>query len=141
MITVYTDGGSRGNPGIAATGIVIKKGVETIEESGQYLGVTTNNTAEYEAVIRALEWLTSHKEVALSDSAPLLFKLDSQLVVEQLSGRYKIKQPHILVLVKKVHMLISELGIPAQFSHIPRAENARADMLLNKALDEWQKRA
>ncbi|HKY74008.1 MAG TPA: ribonuclease HI family protein [Patescibacteria group bacterium] len=141
MITVYTDGGSRGNPGIAATGIVIKKGLETIEESGAYLGVTTNNTAEYEALIRALTWLTIHKDVALSEESPLLFKLDSQLVVEQLNGRYKIKQPHILVLVKKVHTLISSLGIPAQFLHIPRAENARADMLVNKALDEWQKRA
>ena len=135
---IHTDGGSRGNPGHAATGVVVldDAGKDVIYESGVYLGIATNNTAEYEAVARALEWVLAEKK---NDHLPtpqtLSFKLDSQLVVEQLSGRYKIKQAHILTYVKKIHALLREIGFPATFTYVPRAQNAAADALVNQALD------
>ena len=133
---IYTDGGSRGNPGHAATGIVVLNGNKLIYESGQYLGIATNNTAEYEAVSRALTWLLQEKgNNHFSTPQHIVFKLDSQLVVEQLSGRYTIKKPHILLYVKKIKSLISSLGFSVEFQHIPRAENAEADALVNQALD------
>ena len=136
MIIVHTDGGSRGNPGNAATGVVIEHGTTPLFESGEYLGITTNNVAEYTAVIRALNWLISQKSSTLHMAGELIqFKLDSQLVVEQLNGRYAVKQPNMLELVRQVRQKLSLLGIPAQFTYIPRKENARADALVNKALD------
>ncbi len=135
---IHTDGGSRGNPGHAATGVVVLgDDGKLIYESGQYLGIGTNNTAEYEAVSRALNWLLQKKvDGHFSTPQHIVFKLDSQLVVEQLNGRYAVKQPHILLYVKKIRSLISSLGFPVEFRHIPRAENAAADALVNKALDE-----
>lgn len=136
MIIVHTDGGSRGNPGNAATGVVIQHNTTPLFESGEYLGVTTNNVAEYTAVLRALDWLVLNKETlphAAGES--IQFKLDSQLVVEQLHGRYAIKQPHILELVRRVRQRLSALGIPVLFTYVPRKENARADFLVNQALD------
>lgn len=136
MIVVYTDGGSRGNPGNAATGVVIQVNNVPLFESGEYLGVTTNNVAEYTAVIRALDWLIENKgTLPHSSGESIQFKLDSQLVVEQLSGRYAVKQPHILELVRKVQQRLVSLEIPAKFQYIPRKENARADALVNQALD------
>lgn len=134
---IYTDGGSRGNPGHAATGIVVFHDNKRIYESGQYLGIATNNTAEYEAVSRALTWLLQEKaDGHFSTPQHIVFKLDSQLVVEQLNGRYTVKQPHILLYVKKIKSLISSLGFPVEFQHIPRVENAKADALVNMALDK-----
>ncbi len=136
MIIVHTDGGSRGNPGQAATGVVVENNNTPLFESGEYLGVTTNNVAEYTAVIRALDWLISQKNTLPHTAGePIQFKLDSQLVVEQLCGRYAVKQPHILDLVRRVHQKLSTLGIPAQFTYVPRKNNARADALVNQALD------
>lgn len=136
MIVVYTDGGSRGNPGNAATGVVIQVDNVPLFESGEYLGVTTNNVAEYTAVIRALDWLVENKTTLLySSGESIRFRLDSQLVVEQLSGRYAVKQPHILELVRRVQQRLISLEISAQFQYIPRKENARADSLVNQALD------
>lgn len=134
---IYTDGGSRGNPGHAATGIVVFNDNKLIYESGQYLGIATNNTAEYEAVSRALLWLLQEKaNNHFSTPQHIVFKLDSQLVVEQLNGRYTIKRPHILLYVKKIKSLISSLGFPVEFQHIRRTENAAADALVNMALDK-----
>lgn len=134
---IYTDGGSRGNPGHAATGIVVLNNNKVIYESGQYLGIATNNTAEYEAVSRALSWLLQEKaNNHFSTPQHIVFKLDSQLVVEQLNGRYTIKRPHILLYVKKIKSLISSLGFSVEFQHIRRTENAAADALVNMALDK-----
>ena len=98
---IHTDGGSRENPGQAATGIVVlNDDGKLVYESGQYLGIATNNTAEYEAVSRALDWLLQEKKTGhFSTPQHIVFKLDSQLVVEQLNGRYAVKQPHILLYV------------------------------------------
>ena len=131
QLTIFTDGGARGNPGPAAAGIVIKEGEHTILSFGVYLGSKqTNNFAEYTAVILALEALKREgyagREVA--------FKMDSKLVVEQVSGRWKIKEPSIRPLVAKIRALLADFP-QHSFTHIPREENSEADAEVNAALD------
>ncbi len=129
-LTIYTDGGARGNPGPAAVGVVIYRGSEKIAEAGQYLGPQTNNWAEYEGVIFALGKLFEIVE----RGADVDFKLDSLLVVEQLRGNWKIKEPALKQQVLKVQSLLKEFGT-VTFSHIPREENKEADKLVNETLD------
>jgi ribonuclease HI len=130
-VVIYTDGGARGNPGPAAAGVVILNGAEKIEVM-QYLGdKQTNNWAEYEAVIIALGKML---EMELRDS-DIEFKLDSLLVVEQLNGKWKIKEPELKKQAAKVKSLLKDFGT-VRFTHIPREENAEADRLVNEALDE-----
>jgi ribonuclease HI len=130
-LVIYTDGGARGNPGPAAAGVVIKENGNTLLEFGQYLGPKeTNNYAEYQAVILALEAL---KREGCAGRA-LDFKMDSKLVVEQVQGNWKIKEPSLKPLVAKIHDLLKDFP-QHSFAHIPRAENAEADALVNDALD------
>jgi ribonuclease HI len=129
-LTIYTDGGARGNPGPAAAGVVIYRGSEKIAEAGQYLGPQTNNWAEYEAVIYALGKVY---ELGLSREA-IEFKLDSLLVVEQLRGNWKIKEPALKQQVLKVQSLMKDVGTVV-FAHIPREQNKEADRLVNETLD------
>jgi ribonuclease HI len=131
--SVYTDGGSRGNPGPAAIGIVIVKNGTTELELGKTIGVATNNTAEYTAVIEALTWISEHS--ATSSDAVINFYLDSTLVVNQINGLFKIKQPSMRDFVDKVHLLESEIPGQIRYSYIPRERNRKADLLVNQALD------
>lgn len=134
-LTIHTDGGSRGNPGPAATGIVIyDSNHQQIHSFGTFIGVATNNVAEYTAVIHALEWLIAHPSV-LSPSPNLLFKLDSKLVVEQISRRWKIKEPRLFELASSIWSLIQAHHLQASFIYIPRFQNAVADKQANIALD------
>lgn len=130
--TIYTDGGSRGNPGPAAIGIVIKDGVNEVWSTGEVIGKTTNNIAEYTAVLRALKHLQDSPPPNLTTAS---FFLDSLLVVEQLNGRYKIKNSGLLPFFTQIQTLRQSLGIPTFFSYVPRAKNAQADGLVNQALD------
>ena len=132
-LIINTDGGARGNPGPAAAGYVIKQNSETIAAFGDYLGTATNNEAEYQAVIKALEWLNAHTQ-----ESPLVleFRLDSKLVVNQLKGLFKIKQPHLLVLAQRVHVLIQNLKSTVSFTHVYREQNQQADALVNQTLDQ-----
>jgi ribonuclease HI len=126
---VHTDGAARGNPGPAAIGVVIEddKG-HTVYEASRALGVRTNNEAEYLALITALEYIKD----ARPDEAE--FRLDSELVVRQLSGQYKVKEPRLQSLHKQVIMLLN--AVPKyKFRHVRREENSRADGLANEALD------
>ncbi|HWO07471.1 MAG TPA: ribonuclease HI family protein [Candidatus Paceibacterota bacterium] len=130
-VIVYTDGGARGNPGPAGAGIVIIDGGKRIELK-QFLGKRqTNNWAEYEAVIIALGLLL---EIGLL-GRDVEFRLDSQLVVEQLKGNWKIKEPALKEQAAKVRGLLDEFGI-VTFTYVPREENKEADRLVNEALDE-----
>jgi probable phosphoglycerate mutase len=138
-ITIYTDGGSRGNPGEAAIGIVAKdtSGADLYTQARK-IGIATNNEAEYQAVLDALDWLAQPATQELLSSKNIKtveWKLDSKLVVEQLSRRWKIKEPRIQVLATNVLEKISSLPQTMTFYHIPRSENAHADALLNAALD------
>lgn len=130
-VTIYTDGGARGNPGPAAAGVVIIDG-DTRAEVKAYLGpLQTNNWAEYEAVVialgKALEMLLRDRDLA--------FHLDSQLVAEQLKGNWKIKEPGLKAQAAKVHSLLKNFG-SVTFTYVPREENKDADRLVNEALDE-----
>lgn|SRR3989344_2888256 len=130
MITVFCDGGSRGNPGKSAFGFVVKNNGQIIKEEAGYIGIATNNFAEYTALIRALEWLSYHKK-----GEQLQINMDSQLVVSQLNGLYKVKNATIRELLFKVKELEGSFA-KVIYRHIPREENAHADKLLNETLDK-----
>jgi ribonuclease HI len=130
-IIIYTDGGARGNPGPAGAGAVILKDEAVVAEVKKYLGpVQTNNWAEYEAVVLAL---TKAKELGLTGD--IEFRLDSKLVVEQLMGNWKIKEPTLKPQVAKVRELLKDFG-KVRFGYVPRAENKEADRLVNEAIDD-----
>lgn len=126
---VHTDGAARGNPGPAAIGIVIQDDSgHTVYESSRTLGVHTNNEAEYMALIAALQHLRSMHAKAAD------FRLDSELVVKQLRGEYRVKEPRLQALHGQAIMLLN--AVPDHsIRHVPRAQNARADELANEALD------
>ncbi|OGD65624.1 hypothetical protein A3F08_01110 [Candidatus Berkelbacteria bacterium RIFCSPHIGHO2_12_FULL_36_9] len=132
---VYSDGGSRGNPGPAAYGFVIynnKK--EKIAEGLKFLGTLTNNQAEYHGILAAL---SAVKQLMANSQQPIVeCFLDSQLIVEQMNGRYKIKNEGLKPLFWKIRELILELGGNVSFKHIPREENKEADKLANEAIDK-----
>ncbi len=134
---IHTDGGARGNPGEGAVGAVIKtENGQLLFEISQRLGKTTNNIAEYTAVIFALEKLKENISKLQFDSETIFqFFLDSKLVVNQLNGLYKVKENHLRELVIKVRGLEQEIGGKIYYSLIPREKNFEADRLVNKALD------
>ena len=128
-VIIYTDGAARGNPGPAAIGATLKdeKG-DLITQISRRIGITTNNQAEYQAIITALE-----KAISLGAKYVEL-NSDSELVVKQLNGRYKVKKAALRLLYQKVIQLIGSLE-DFQIAYIPRQQNAEADALANKALD------
>ncbi len=136
-IIINTDGGARGNPGPAAIGITAKTTTEEILfEISEYLGETTNNVAEYTAVVHALIHLKEHD----LHPAKITFVLDSELIVRQITGQYRVKEPHLQVLNQKVKELIQDLKsnhglISINFKNVLRVQNKRADQLVNQALD------
>lgn len=132
-VRVFTDGGARGNPGPAAVGVVILDEKDNmISKSGKFIGVTTNNVAEYSALIEALELL---KEI---DAYRIVFYTDSNLVYSQIKGLWKIKSPDLKVLNEQAKKMLYSLP-NYDFVHIPREKNKDADRLVNKALDERMK--
>jgi ribonuclease HI len=134
-LIINTDGGSRGNPGPASIGVLVKKDDQIIFQLAKTIGVATNNDAEYKAVASALEWLDQQQNL----SEEVEFLLDSKLVVEQLAKRWKIKEPRLLGLAQNCWKLISNLQSKHKtkifFTHVPREQNADADALVNYALD------
>lgn len=128
--TVEADGGSRGNPGIAGSGTVVIEDStgKILAEIGSYLGVATNNVAEYHGMLEGLKWI-----YRLDPTATVHVRMDSKLVVEQMSGRWKIKHPDMQALAAEARALT--LGKRVSFEWIPRAENARADAVANRAMD------
>lgn len=135
-IVVYTDGGSRGNPGKAAIGVVFcnEKG-QIIKKYGEYLGDNiTNNEAEYSAVIFALKKFKTIFGKPIAENSEVEFRADSELVVKQLNGEYKVENENI----QRFFMEIWNLKIDfksVKFKHIPREKNKDADFLVNEALD------
>ena len=133
-LKIFTDGGARGNPGPAGLGVVIvdAKNNQVIYDQAKYLGVATNNEAEYEAVILALKHLQTNLPL---NTEKLEFFLDSKLVVEQLNKNWKIKEPRMRVLAQKAWQLLESLALPHSITHIKRELNSAADALVNQALD------
>lgn len=128
-LVINADGGSRGNPGPSAYGYVIKsKEGDMLFEGGEYLGITTNNQAEYRAVLAALR-------KALEMGAEVLhFKLDSQLIVNQMSGVYRIKNAELKTIYDEIRILESKFK-SVTFTHVRREFNKEADAQVNRVLD------
>lgn len=135
-ITLYTDGGSRGNPGPAGVGIVIV-GVQgkILKEISKFLGKQTNNFAEYEAVAEGLQTLKKILGKRLKDFN-FEVKLDSQLVARQLSGEYQIKEGSLFPQFIKIHNMQVKDFPKIKFTYIPREKNKEADRLANEAMDK-----
>jgi ribonuclease HI len=130
LITIYTDGGARGNPGPAGIGFVFLDGEKKIYEGKKFIGERqTNNWAEYEAVRLALDEAQARGHQAVE------IRMDSQLVVEQLSGNWKIKEQSLKEQAAKVRALLSQFS-QYSFAYIPRERNSDADRLVNEAIDE-----
>lgn len=136
-LIIHTDGGARGNPGPAAVGVVIEEAGNIIAEFGKKIGETTNNVAEYMAVIEAFK-----KVISLSAQAgeklkvkSIYFYLDSTLVVNQLNGVFKIKDARLRNLMLSVRILEQQAGGVITYTAVRREQNTRADYFVNKALD------
>lgn len=129
-IIIEADGGSRGNPGISGAGAVLidASSGSVLKEISESVGIATNNVAEYTALFLGLE-----AAFELDPEASVLVRMDSKLVVEQMSGRWKIKHPDMMTLGAKVQKLIA--GKDVEFTWIPREQNGLADALANKAMD------
>ncbi len=130
-LIVYCDGAARGNPGPAGIGVLVT------DESGRALatvssgiGVATNNVAEYRAVLAGLE------AAAELGGSRVLVRSDSRLLVEQLSGRFRVKNPTLIRLHGEVRQLLSRFA-EVHFEHVPREQNRQADRLANQGVDEW----
>lgn len=130
-LTTFTDGGARGNPGPAGIGVVIKHGTEVVKKYGRYLGETTNNQAEYRALISALEHVT---ELGAEEVECML---DSELVVKQMNRQYRVKDADLAPLFLKVYNLSQQFK-KVSFHHIPREKNKEADAMVNEALDRQE---
>ena len=134
-IIIYTDGGARGNPGPAGIGAVIadEKG-KTLKEISEYIGEATNNFAEYEALIRAFEAARELFGEKLKDMA-IEVRMDSELIVRQMQGAYKVKEPALKEQFARVGQLVGALQ-NISFTHVTREKNAHADELVNDAIDK-----
>lgn len=133
-LVINTDGACKGNPGPASYGFVIKsRGGPILHEEGQRIGVTTNNVAEYTAVIKALEYIIKK----FFRKAPHNIEIisDSRLIVQQLSGRFKIKSPNLKPLFEKIKILEFEIG-NVFYRSVPREENFLADRIANRAFEK-----
>jgi len=128
-ITANIDGGARGNPGPAAYGVVVRnnKG-QVLAELREYLGNKTNNVAEYSGLLAALDWAVREKHLALKVLS------DSELLVRQMRGQYKVKNPDLKLLYDRAQVLVRKLQ---QFAieHVRRESNREADRLVNEVLD------
>lgn len=135
----FCDGGARGNPGRAAAGCQIEReaasGWQEVVKLRKYLGIATNNQAEYRAVLLALNHFKSHRATLRPSSIEMI--LDSELVVRQLTGSYRVKHPELKPLVWQVQELVVQLG-NVRFLNVRRAQNKIADQLVNEELDSRQ---
>ncbi|MGI6605286.1 MAG: ribonuclease HI family protein [bacterium] len=132
-LVIHTDGGARGNPGPAGIGFTIQtKDGTTLVEIGEYIGEATNNVAEYQALIRALQ------EAKRLGATAVEVYADSELLVRQIKGEYRVRHQNLIPLYQEVIELTKELS-DFSITYIPRTENVRADTLVNWALDEIKK--
>ena len=138
---IYTDGGSRGNPGRAGAGAVVADDMGVVlKEAHRALGVMTNNEAEYQAVILGLETVKKAVGKSRVGAAKVEIRLDSELVAKQLVGQYQIKETNLQPLFMKIWNARVATFPHLTFIHIPREKNRRADRLANQAMDEKEKK-
>lgn len=129
-LEIYTDGGSKGNPGPAAIGIVFVCGGKQIKTYREDIGIATNNIAEYTAVLKALEMVRDIKAEMTSIENIKVYS-DSNLLINQLIGRFKVKNAKIREIILKIRILEQENNLPVIYNYIPRERNTIADALVN----------
>ena len=129
MITAYIDGGARGNPGPAGYGVYIELPDGSITELHGGIGIATNNVAEYNGLLAALRWAVEHGHRVLR------IKADSELLVKQMRGEYKVKNAGLQPLATQARMLVGQLD-RVTFEHVRREQNTEADRLSNVGMDE-----
>ena len=135
QFTIHADGGSRGNPGPSGAGAMIRDHLgNSVASVSQFLGNRTNNYAEYEAVILAFETLAKLVPEKYRSLTSVLVKMDSELVVKQMKGVYKVKHPTMKAQYARL-LLAAGVFKNVSFAHVPRAENSDADALANGAMD------
>ncbi len=129
-LQAFTDGASRGNPGESGIGVILKDPAGTVlERISGYLGLSTNNRAEYAALLAGVELARRHK------CSHLVLHSDSELMVRQMQGAYKIKDKVLRQWAERVHAAIRAGGLKLEMRHIPREENREADQLANLGID------
>ena len=131
-LLVYCDGGARGNPGPAAAAIVVEKDGKVIHKESKYLGRGTNNEAEYSGAILGLEWVSKN----ITGAEKITFILDSQLVANQLSGKFKVKNENLRNRYFTAKTLEKNISAEINYESVSRDRNKIADFLVNKELDE-----
>ncbi|MBU1636976.1 ribonuclease HI family protein [bacterium] len=135
-LNAFIDGGARGNPGPAAIGIhICDEDGNPLFEEGTFIGHATNNEAEYKALIRLLEVAASDPVIHSFEGGTLRIHCDSNLVVQQVLGNWKIKEPRLKELYDEVQQKKPVTGMKLRIKHVPREENKDADRLVNEALD------
>lgn len=132
-LDVYCDGGARGNPGPAAAAFVVLDGSNLLVRDGKYLGKATNNVAEYSALLLGLDWLLKNN---LAHVGEVNIYMDSQLIVRQMKGEYKIKSDNIKTLAMEAKKKEKRLEVKVKYFEVPREKNSDADFLVNKILDD-----
>ncbi len=136
QFTLYADGGSRGNPGPAGAGAVVFDTTgKRVVEVADFLGVATNNIAEYEALLRGLTKLHEAFAEGYFLHVPLLVRMDSNLAIEQLKGNYKVKHPNLVPRYLAVKNILARHFGAVTFEHVRREFNTDADALANEAMD------
>ena len=136
-LVLHTDGGARGNPGPAGAGAVVYDETgKTVKETSKYLGLKTNNFAEYAAVVLGLEMIAKHFGKAQCKNLEVLVRMDSELICKQLNNEYQIKEETLFPLYIQVHNLLVSTFPSITFEHVPRKDNAHADRLANEAMDK-----
>jgi len=130
----HVDGGARGNPGPAGYGVVVEDEHGTsVAELSEYIGMQTNNVAEYSGLLAALRWATEHGHPSLEVVS------DSELMVKQMNGQYKVRAPQLLDLYQQARALSRKLEW-FRIRHVRRAHNSKADALANRAMDQGTRR-
>lgn len=133
-LILFSDGGSRGNPGPAACSFIAEKNGKIIFSQSKYLGVQTNNVAEYCGVLIALKWLIKYYDKNTVDQ--IVFHLDSLLIANQLNGIYKIKNENLRIYYFNIKKMEGKIKSKIVYKHVYREKNKMADLLVNKCLDE-----
>ena len=132
-VMIFTDGGARGNPGPAGAGAVVYKGKKKIAKVSEFLGKQTNNYAEYEALLLALE--VARTELGSPVKEQVIVKMDSELIVKQMLGEYRVKDPTLKLKHTEAKVMIHESFPKISFVHVRREKNTEADKLANDAMD------
>ena len=136
-LTIYCDGGSRGNPGPAAWAFVVERDGTVVAKSSGGLGVSTNNVAEYSAVDKALSWLADKAPDGVEKVSVIL---DSELVASQLGGKFKVKSEHLRGIFYSIKEKEKKISPEIFYLHVPREKNRLADSLVNLELDKKSER-